>query len=873
MASSPLETFTSYQTALAVLLPPSLPSYQDISTLRSLYDKNYLKWPPHINLVYPFVPPEGLPSAIEKIQTLVADRRGGVHGINTPIKVRLADAGLWEHKDHATVYLSESLRPESDHGPGLGSLRQELLHLFRAPDERPYTPHLTIGQTALDEEVMQGLLRKAVKLVQNAPGELHPDGIEWDVTRLVVLERGIGGGGMRIVSEIILHNQPQESEASGGEAFPAENDISQKPSLLSSYEFSPARASYIPYVPSKKPLPTVQDLTLATYNIFTDSAIPTTLGTSRYPLLLSAVLSSSASIVCLQEVTDDFLAYLLSQPVIQSRFPYSTHSPSHSVLPSWRNCVTLSTFPLGAETGKWEFVDLGKRHKGAVIAEVCFAPTTSADAARGGKHDCENPPTPQLGKLVIANVHLTCGISDGSSAVKVTQLRLLTSHFLNRQTTKDCWEVWAVCGDLNVPTSRSTIINAYSSRLISEETYNLLLNKAEDGKGIIPILWQDTYHQTHSLNEVDDVEELKFDFGKESSIESPESWKHSTVCTGHGIALGAGEFGATFNPFTNRLAAESVKWGANPRPQRYDRILVSRNKVRGSGYWLEVQKTSRFGIESGSDHWGLSAKFHIRELGTAGSQGSEAEPKGWLTLDRTTHHSTDMTNEALQEYLRESKMIPSQNDYAFREEATEILRSVLNTDQLNRSKPETVNFANQMMPTHPVQTSDGEVMGQDDGQVGGPGMSGTVAVSVTEKLEQLSVVEKPRVKIVVQPVGSYYMNLFTPTSDLDILSASNISPRIFWVLARQRIRRYNRRLSKAGKTEGWIRVVRTVEAHTGTMMELEIVGRLADDASLLQGEVQEHERKFCKVRIDLQYCQVPDRVLDRLVFISNYFFN
>lgn len=857
MASSPL---TSYQTALAVLLPPSLPSYKDISTLRSLYDKNCLKWLPHINLLYPFVPPESLPSAIEKIQSLFTNRKDRVHGINTPFKVKLADAGLWKHKDHATVYLCESMQSESGQGLDLGSLRQELLHLFGTSDERPYAPHLTIGQTALDEEVMEGLLGKAVKLVQNAPCEQYPDGIQWDVTRLVVLERGTGGSSMRIVSEIILDKQPQENEAYGNDnAFATESNELRKSSLFNIFEFSHAKASYIPYVPNRKPLPTMLDLTLATYNIFTESAIPTTLGTSRYPLLLSAILSSTASIINLQEVTDDFLEFLLSQPGIQSRFPYSTHSPSHSVLPSWRNCITLSAFPLGDETGMWEFVELGKRHKGAVVVEICFTPIASAGAVRDSEHVTFQP-----WKLVIANVHLTCGISDGSSAAKVTQLRLLTSYFLNRKVAKNYWEVWAVCGDFNIPTSHSTIISAYMSRLISEETCNLLLNKVEDGKRIIPILWHDTYHHTHSLNEIDDIEELKFDSGQESSVESSEIWRYSAARTGYGVALGAGEFGATFNPFTNRLAAESVKWGANPRPQRYDRILISRKKMGGSGYWLDVQKTSRFGIEGGSDHWGLSAKIHFRGLDTVGSQGTTSEPKQWLMLDEGTHPCIDMTDEALQAYLHESNMIPSQNDYTFREEAKEILRSVLNTDHPKTNKPEVFDFADPTM-LHMTQTSHDQIIEGDNRQMGSPDMSGAPIVSLIEQLNRL---KKPRVKIIVQPVGSYYMNLFTPTSDLDVLSASNISPRIFWVLARQRIRRYNRGLSKTGKRDGWIRVIRTVEAHSGTMMELEIVGRLADDTHPLQdyqGESHKCEHKYCKVKIDLQYCQVPDRVLDGLV--------
>jgi len=154
--------------------------------------------------------------------------------------------------------------------------------------------------------------------------------------------------------------------------------------------------------------------------------------------------------------------------------------------------------------------------------------------------------------------------------------------------------------------------------------------------------------------------------------------------------------------------------------------------------------------------------------------------------------------------------------------------------------------------------------------------AGESVVPLVHQTQTLGFMEKPQVKILVQVVGSYYMNLFTPTPDVDILCASNISTRVFWVLAKQKIRRHNRTLSETGEKAGSIRILRTVEAQSGTMMELEYIGcftggvtNQAQKSEDIVGTAGIHKAAagagHYRVRIDLQYCQVPERVLDRCV--------
>lgn len=789
----------------------------------------------------------------------------------TPLIVKLDRAGIWKHKDHATIHLSESVEWQEDNSNepeklDLLVLRKELLNLFSTPTEaetKEYKPHLTIGQTAVNEEVMMGLLGKAQKLVANAGSS----GIQWNVSRLVVLQRGAAKSGMQIVNEIVLGRQALVEEGYGRES---PDPKSQKSGPYHVYAFSSVinPGAYVPHTAGKINLPEVQALTLATYNIFADSAMPTAIAKSRYPLLLSAILSTTASVINLQEVTDDFLAYLLSQSEIQRRFPYSTHSPSHGILPSWRNCVIIASYPLGDENGMWEFVDLG-RHKGAVVVELNFVHSAVASSNRAQREEHDRNITKDISKkrLVIANVHLTCGISDGSSAAKLTQLRILSSYFLGRKMSNNYMEAWAICGDFNIPTSHSTINTAYASQEISQETYKLLLNTDGYSKRVIPEMWKDTYTATHSLNGIADIEDVKFDLGEASSRIGNDLSPHwepgSSYGRGNALALGPGEFGATFNPFTNRLCAKVVKWEANPRPQRYDRILVSHNTLSDEQNWIEVKRTGRFGLEGGSDHWGLYAEIRVRDR-TAEQKGRSLGQKTWLTLEPKLQAQGDMTDEALEKYLSDSGMIPSQKDYSIREEAKGVLTMILTGTSRGHYNQQTPP------PDHIVNLTSMENLDASTQHEYPDGELITPLVSAQG-------LEKPQVKIILQTVGSYYMNLFTPKSDVDILCASNISARVFWALVKQKIRRHNRTLSQTGGKAGSIRILRTVEAQSGTMLELEYIGGFVSEAT---GQVQKaedvaviHQAKYeyYSVRVDLQYCQVPERVLDswgRLPYLS-----
>src|SRR4051794_40156488 len=97
-SQQPTFSLTSPNTALALLPPKAL--WPRIDRLRALYDKAYPKWPPHINLVYPFVHPELLDDAVDRVGAALAS---SPYSLGT--EVSLNQTGVFPHKRDNTIFL------------------------------------------------------------------------------------------------------------------------------------------------------------------------------------------------------------------------------------------------------------------------------------------------------------------------------------------------------------------------------------------------------------------------------------------------------------------------------------------------------------------------------------------------------------------------------------------------------------------------------------------------------------------------------------------------------------------------------------------------------------------------------------------------
>ncbi|EAQ88171.1 hypothetical protein CHGG_04790 [Chaetomium globosum CBS 148.51] len=283
-------SLTSHETALA-LLPPH-PLHPCLDRLRALYDAAYPKWPPHLNQVYPFDADE--------------TRRERVKGLREIVLAALGGSGA---------------------------------------TGRSYRMHLTMAQS---EDVDCAAHRFLVGKI----GLLPP--VEWQAAELAVLVRerdGRGGSVMRLWGRISLKDGKVErlgrlapfykdvgvlKEAGDGEADEVEG-MAEKDQLQTSplYCAGEEPERWTPFMPSK--------LVVASYNVLAEFEWPPS--EARYPLVVNNILAENAhaDVLVLQEVTDGFLSYLLSDKWIREAYPFCTHGPPHEdgiePLPSYLNIV------------------------------------------------------------------------------------------------------------------------------------------------------------------------------------------------------------------------------------------------------------------------------------------------------------------------------------------------------------------------------------------------------------------------------------------------------------------------------------------------------------------------------------------------------
>lgn len=707
----------SYQTALCIIPPAHI--CRQINSLRALYDKAHDRWPPHINLIYPFVTVENLPRAIELIRStlLLFDPKSIYRDIN----LLLETSDHFSHRHSNTIFIA----PGGEGGESLKGLRRAILNEFKhGEEEHEFHPHLTIGQTLAKAPPLRELLLNKARL-------LLP--IEWRVEELVVLVRERTSGAKSTASKMKNWGTvtlSRDITLSAGRSLaiieePKMEERGLKPEIT--YHFSSAASWKPAHSPTlfghNSQMP--KTLTISTYNILHDENIYP-LACERFRLLLCSILSEPAlaDILILQEVSDEFLSHLLSYPNIQLQYPYSTHA-AIGPLPSSRNTIVLSRWNFA-----WEWLPFDQRHKGAVILQFSAIKIYEDGASQ---------------PLVVAAVHLTSGLSDSAVAAKKSQLWTLLKYLGVEYKENP----WIIAGDFNITTSRFTIEEAITSGSIAVETEGT----------------------------IDGMESM---LGEAGLV---DAWVVMGV--GNGGTTPAkhpsdGEEGATFDPTANSLAAETIKRGShNSQPQRYDRILFKGDNI------LNITGFNMFGFPEhidaarcASDHWGIRATFKFdlepknRQLDGINAQITALEfMKASLSL-------SDL--KPLELCLREHRMFPTDDEIHKREEVFTLVKDTL-------------------QHTSPRRAGDGP----EDNQTS--------------------------VSLIIVPVGSYGLGVWSPSSDIDILCIGCASSRVFFAMA-------SHRLSNALNLG--IKILRTVDAASGTMLELEIRG----------------------VRCDLQYCPAAKTV-------------
>lgn len=199
-----LPAHLTYKAAIALLPPSSITS--PIEAVRSVHDKNFKRWPPHINLIYPFLASpletsDGVAPCLS--QTLQGRLEKAVSGIRAfQVSLDADPPGTFTHsKASKTVWL----------GPVPDKNVKELQKALQAEfaecdsDQRAFTPHLSVGQARTDKATEQ--LRKEIS---NGVADFNnlKDGasrrIDWYVDKVYVIERKGFHGRFTVVGSVDL---------------------------------------------------------------------------------------------------------------------------------------------------------------------------------------------------------------------------------------------------------------------------------------------------------------------------------------------------------------------------------------------------------------------------------------------------------------------------------------------------------------------------------------------------------------------------------------------------------------------------------------------------------------------------------------------
>jgi 2'-5' RNA ligase len=197
----------SHKSALALLPPSAITG--PIERVRRMHDKQFDRWPPHINLIYPFL---ATPSEVESTQRQRDGMRPLLWKLDIESRLRTVAKGIQPFHislpaeplgvfgtQSKQVWLKALSAPFESFPTAIHHLQAALQIDFSECDRRPFTPHLSIGQ-AKNDSVMRGISEQ----VQTAFAEKLTPQLDWYVDKIFVLERKSQKDRFKVVSAIEL---------------------------------------------------------------------------------------------------------------------------------------------------------------------------------------------------------------------------------------------------------------------------------------------------------------------------------------------------------------------------------------------------------------------------------------------------------------------------------------------------------------------------------------------------------------------------------------------------------------------------------------------------------------------------------------------
>ncbi|ORX92941.1 LigT-like protein [Basidiobolus meristosporus CBS 931.73] len=188
----------TFKSAVCIIPPKAI--WDQIQEIRQAHDKHVKRWPPHINLLYPFLPYENfsetaLPTLTRALSTI------------RPFSIRLGRFSWFQHSRNSfTVWLKPADSPEES----LANLERKLAASFPELGEQmrtgkgQFVPHLSVGQFKTKEQV-----ESLVAEMDERFSESHP--LEFEVTSVQLIARFGYHDPFRVIHDIPLGGEEPPS--------------------------------------------------------------------------------------------------------------------------------------------------------------------------------------------------------------------------------------------------------------------------------------------------------------------------------------------------------------------------------------------------------------------------------------------------------------------------------------------------------------------------------------------------------------------------------------------------------------------------------------------------------------------------------------
>ncbi|CAK4672854.1 hypothetical protein LEN26_009315 [Aphanomyces euteiches] len=197
MSRTPMPPHLAHKSTLAIVLTEkdSPKAYDLVQSVRQVHDKSYQRWPPHINLLYPFLaqPTTQMDTIVERVQAAIQDIPA--------FQATFPELHHFVHsKKSATLFLQSE---PSSTAVQMQQLQAALQAAFPECnyDTRPFVPHMTLGQ-ARGEDAVHNLAHDVNASIEASFGPERT--IEWTVSRVVIMERKGNDDPFEIVGEVAL---------------------------------------------------------------------------------------------------------------------------------------------------------------------------------------------------------------------------------------------------------------------------------------------------------------------------------------------------------------------------------------------------------------------------------------------------------------------------------------------------------------------------------------------------------------------------------------------------------------------------------------------------------------------------------------------